>query len=124
MHRRRVLSSARVLAAWCLTVSSQLLARLADHDAPIASLPLDFLCALLHQSLRAAVPSGPVWERRHSDVIYMRMSRADGPRRGANLVRTETVKLFNEDGQVTQVAACVTQGLLGVSVGPARGAGC
>ena len=80
----------------------QLLARLARHEAPIASLPLDFLCALLHQSLRAAVPSGPPGERRHSDVIYMRMTRAAGVREGGHLVRTETVKLFNAEGLVTQ----------------------
>jgi hypothetical protein len=82
----------------------QLLARLSRHEAPIASLPLDFLCALLHQSLRAAVPSGhPAAERRHCDVIYMRWSRVGGARRGANLVRSETVKLFNASGQVAQV---------------------
>ncbi len=84
-------------------VRGQLLARLARHEAPIASLPLDFLCALLHQSLRAAVPSGPAAARRHSDVIYMRWSRVGGARRGANLVRSETVKLFNARGQVVQV---------------------
>ena len=86
----------------------QLLARLSRHEAPIASLPLDFLCALLHQSLRAAVPSGggpAAAPRRHSDVIYMRWSRIGGPRPGANLVRSETVKLFNASGQVAQVPA-------------------
>ena len=83
----------------------QLLARLARHEAPIASLPLDFLCVLLHQSLRAVVPSGrhPAAERRHCDVIYMRWSRVGGARRGANLVRSETVKLFNASGHVAQV---------------------
>ncbi len=82
----------------------QLLARLSRHEAPIASLPLDFLCALLHQSLRAAVPSRhPAAEGQHCDVIYMRWSRVSGARRGANLVRSETVKLFNASGQVAQV---------------------
>ena len=86
--------------------AAQLLARLARHEAPIASLPLDFLSALLHQSLRAAVPSAPGYstaERRHCDVIYMRWSRVGGAHRGANLVRSETVKLFNASGQVSQV---------------------
>ena len=84
--------------------AGQLLARLSRHEAPIASLPLDFLCALLHQSLRAAVPSGLYAAgRRHCDVIYMRWSRVSGARRGANLVRSETVKLFNASGQVAQV---------------------
>jgi hypothetical protein len=82
----------------------QLLARLSRHEAPITSLPLDFLCALLHQSLRAAVPSRlPAAERQHCDIIYMRWSRVGGARRGANLVRSETVKLFNASGQVAQV---------------------
>ncbi len=83
---------------------AQLLARLSRHEAPIASLPLDFLCALLHQSLRAAVPPGPAAPRRHSDVIYMRWSRVGGARHGANLVRSETVKLFTASGQVAQVS--------------------
>ena len=37
-----------------------MLARLAGHDAPLTSLPLDFLAVLLHQSLRAASPTVPI----------------------------------------------------------------
>ena len=80
----------------------EVLARLAAHDAPISFLPLDFLCGLLHQSLRAAVPSGPAAARTHTDVIHLRMARMGG-RRGSDLVRMEVVKLFNAEGQVTQV---------------------
>jgi hypothetical protein len=81
-----------------------LLARLALHEAPIASLPLDFLCALLHQSPPAAYPSRhPAAEGQHCDVIYMRWSRVGGARRCTNLVRSETVKHFNASGQVAQV---------------------
>jgi hypothetical protein len=36
----------------------EVLARLAAHEAPISFLPLDYLRALLHQSLRAAVETG------------------------------------------------------------------
>ncbi len=93
----------RAAPAWAWAGRTQLLARLARHEAPIASLPLDFLCALLHQSLRAAVPSAA--PRRHSDVIYMRWSRVGGARHGATLVRTETVKLINASGQVAQAPA-------------------
>jgi hypothetical protein len=86
----------------------EVLARLAAHDAPISFLPLDYLCALLHQSLRAAVPSGPASARTHTDVIYLRMACRGSQRRGSNLIRMETVKLFNANGQVTQVwCVCV-----------------
>jgi hypothetical protein len=81
----------------------EVLARLAAHDAPISFLPLDYLCALLHQSLRAAVPSGPASARTHTDVIHLRMACRGSQRRGSNLIRMETVKLFNANGQVTQV---------------------
>jgi hypothetical protein len=91
----------------------EVLARLAAHDAPISFLPLDFLCALLHQSLRAAVPSEPsphaAAARTHTDVIHLRlrMAAAGGgggaARRGSRLIRMETAKLFNARGQVTQV---------------------
>ena len=80
----------------------EVLARLAAHDAPISFLPLDYLCGLLHQTLRAAVPSGPAAARTHTDVIHLRMARMGG-RRGSDLVRMEVVKLFNAEGQVTQV---------------------
>ena len=80
----------------------EVLARLAAHDAPISFLPLDYLCGLLHQTLRAAVPSGPAAARTHTDVIHLRMARMGG-RRGTDLVRMEVVKLFNAEGQVTQV---------------------
>ena len=80
----------------------EVLARLAAHDAPISFLPLDYLCGLLHQTLRAAVPSGPAAARTHTDVIHLRMARR-GERRGSDLVRMEVVKLFNAQGQVTQV---------------------
>jgi hypothetical protein len=58
------------------------------------------------QSLRAAVPSSPAAgdvERQQRDVVFMRWARVDGARRGADLVRLETVKLFNARGQVVQV---------------------
>jgi hypothetical protein len=81
----------------------EVLARLAAHDALISFLPLDYLCALLHQSLRAAVPSGPASARTHTDVIHLRMACRGSQRRGSNLIRMETVKLFDAEGQVTQV---------------------
>ena len=81
----------------------EVLARLAAHDAPISFLPLDFLCGLLHQTLRAVVPSGPAVARAHTDVIHLRMARMGAARRGSDLVRMEVVKLFNAKGQVTQV---------------------
>jgi hypothetical protein len=81
----------------------EVLARLAAHDAPISLLPLDFLCALLHQSLRAVVPSagGLAAARAHTDVVYLRLAsrRPEGPK----LIRMETVKICNAQGQVTQV---------------------
>ena len=80
----------------------EVLARLAAHDAPISFLPLDYLCGLLHQTLRAAVPSGPAAARTHTDVMHLRMARIGGGR-GSELVRMEVVKLFNAQGQVTQV---------------------
>ena len=86
----------------------EVLARLAAHDAPISFLPLDYLCALLHQSLRAAVPSGPASARTHTDVIYLRMACRGSQRSGSNLIRMETVKLFNAQGQVTQVGFSVS----------------
>jgi hypothetical protein len=83
----------------------EVLARLAAHDAPISFLPLDFLCALLHQSLRAAVRSGPASARTHTDVIHLRMACRGSQRRGSNLIRMETVKRFDAQGQVTQVCS-------------------
>ena len=34
---------------------AQILARLAGHDMPLSSLPADFFCIIMHQSLLAAV---------------------------------------------------------------------
>ena len=84
----------------------EVLARLAAHDAPVSFLPLDYLCALLHQSLRAAVPSGPASARAHTDVIHLRMACRGPMRSGSDLIRMETVKLFNAEGRVVQVRMC------------------
>ncbi len=86
----------------------EVLARLAAHDAPISFLPLDYLCALLHQSLRAAAPSGGAGPagRAHSDVMHVRMTRTGSRAGGSSLVRMEVVTVFNARGQVTQVC-CV-----------------
>ena len=80
----------------------QVLARLAAHDAPTSFLPLDFLCVLLHQALRAPVPSGPPAARRHVDVVHLRMARL-GRGRGASLIRMEITKMYDAQGRVTQV---------------------
>ena len=80
----------------------EVLARLAAHEAPISFLPLDYLCALLHQSLRAAVPSGAGSKRSHTDIIYLRMAQTGAARGRSHLIRMETIKLYGK-GQVTQV---------------------
>ena len=79
-----------------------MLARLAAHDAPIAFLPLDFLCVLLHQALRAFVPSDPPAAHRHVDVVHLRMARL-GRGRGASLIRMEITKTYDAQGRVVTV---------------------
>ena len=64
-------------AHWSLSTTRslrpQLLARLADHDAPLSSLPTDFLAILLHQSLFTAVASPDGYGgRRQVDVVRSR----------------------------------------------------
>ena len=92
----------------------EVLARLAAHDAPISFLPLDFLCALLHQSLRAAVPTNKdvgLAGRTHTDVMHLRLTRTGSKWGGSSLIRMETVKVFNARGQVTQASCVLADGV-------------
>ena len=85
----------------------EVLARLAAHEAPISCcLPLDFLQAVLHQSLHAAAEVGDVWaQQQHVDVMHLLMMQSYGGRRVPILIRMEAIKLFNTQGQMTQARA-------------------
>jgi hypothetical protein len=104
-QRANAMLSSRAAAVAAGLGKEELLARLAKHDAPLPSLPLDFLCALLHRALLAAVPlargGGSV------DVMHLRLARAaweaGSGRGGAALVRVETWTEYDADGRVTQV---------------------
>jgi hypothetical protein len=92
----------------------ELLARLATHDCPAFLPPLDFLCALLHRSLRALVPPRPAPAapaHSDSDVMFLRMARGGSARGeaarggaargGAVLVRAEIVTRFDALGRAS-----------------------
>ena len=97
-QRANVMLSSRA-AAIAGVGKGQLLAQLAVHDAPLPLLPLDFLCALVHRALLAAIPSGGG----RADAMHVRMAPAPG-RACAALVRVETSRDYDAAGRVVQVA--------------------